>query len=205
MLCKRTAVQVAPGTVAVLVLFATLTSPAGLTVLLLAALCHELGHYIVLRRCGAVVEKVSVTPFGVALQLASRPQLSYGQELAAVGAGPTVNLLMALALSAWENAGEWAYAAAGAHLVLGLFNLLPVRPLDGGTMLWLAAAWRWDPFIADRVARMTDALAALFICLCGVWLWQQTGSPFLLLGAAGVFPWRELRNRTCKREKKQVK
>lgn len=205
MLRKRTVIQVAPGTVPVLVLFVMLVSPEGLAVLLLAALCHELGHYLVLRYCGAAVERVSVTPFGAAIQLAPRPQLSYGQEVAAVAAGPMVNLALALALSAWRSVGEWVYAAAGAHLVLGLFNLLPVRPLDGGTILWLAAAWRWDPFVADRAAHIVGGLTVFAISLCGVWLWRQTGNPFLLLGAAGLFPWRELRKRTCKREKKQVK
>ena len=205
MLSKRPVIRVAPGTVPVLVLFVMLASPEGLAVLLLAAICHELGHYLVLRYCGAVVERVSVTPFGVALQLAPRPQLSYGREIAAVAAGPAVNLLLALVLSALGSLKEWAYAAAGAHLVLGLFNLLPIRPLDGGTILWLAVAWRWDPFVADRVARMIGGAAVLVICTCGVWLWWQTGNPFLLLGAVGVFPWRELRKRTCKREKKQVK
>ena len=205
MLNKRSTIRVAPGTVPVLILFVMLASPEGLAVLLLAALCHELGHYLVLRRCGAVVECVSVTPFGVALQLAPRPQLSYGRELVAVAAGPTVNLLLAFTLSALGSLREWAYAAAGAHLVLGVFNLLPVRPLDGGTMLWLAVAWRWDPFVADKVARIIGGATVLAMCACGVWLWRQTGTPFLLLGAAGLFPWRELRKRTCKREKKQVK
>ena len=40
----------------------------------------------------------------------------------------------------------WLFA--GAQLVLGCFNLLPVRPLDGGRLLWLAAAWRHGPFLS---------------------------------------------------------
>ena len=36
--------------------------------------------------------------------------------------------------------------------VLGCFNLLPILPLDGGRMLWLALCWRTDPFLADRMA-----------------------------------------------------
>lgn len=48
-------------------------------------------------------------------------------------AGPAVNLLCALVLG-----GAHAWVAAGAHLSLCLFNLLPVRPLDGGRALYLA-------------------------------------------------------------------
>ena len=49
------------------------------------------------------------------------------KELAAVLAGPAVNLLCGLLLARGH-----AWVAAGAHLSLCLFNLLPVRPLDGG-------------------------------------------------------------------------
>ncbi|MEI3361131.1 MAG: hypothetical protein V8R75_00350 [Oscillospiraceae bacterium] len=46
------------------------------------------------------------------------------------------NLLSAVVLTALG-----LEMAAGAHLVLGAFNLLPVRPLDGGRALYLAAAF----------------------------------------------------------------
>lgn len=205
MLDKKAAIHVSPATVPVLVIFIMIASPAALASLLLAALCHETGHYLVLRFFGAKVEAVFVTPFGMRMDVAQRPQLSYGQEGLAVAAGPAVNLLMAFLLGGLGNCCEVAYLMAGAHLILGIFNLLPVRPLDGGTLLWLAIAWKTDPFLADRWSRLIGVLFSAGLLVCGAWLWWQEGSPFLLLAAVGVFPKGEIGKKTCKRKKKQLK
>ena len=205
MLAKRTIVRVSPVAVLVLVIFVTIASPAVLAALLLAALCHELGHYLALNWFGANIEAVHVTPFGIRMDVAQRPQLSYGKELLAVAAGPAVNLLAALVLSSIGYRWEGAYLVAGAHLVLGVFNLLPVYPLDGGRLLWLAVAWCTDPFLADHCARIIGLSFSAVLLLGGAWLWWREGSPFLLLAAVGAIPKSEIRNRTCKREKKQLK
>ena len=100
-----------------------------LAVILSAAALHELGHLLVLRLLGARVRELRVSVFGAEL-MTSAARLSYPGEIAAVLAGPAVNLLCALVLG-----GAHAWVAAGAHLSLCLFNLLPVRPL-GGLVLW---------------------------------------------------------------------
>ena len=205
MLDRKAAIHVSPTTVPVLAVFIMIASPLALASLLLAALCHEVGHYLVLRFFGAKVEALFVTPFGMRMDVAQHPQLSYGQEWLAVAAGPAVNLLMAPILSGLGNFCETAYLLAGAHLILGIFNLLPVRLLDGGTLLWLAIAWQTDPFLAARWSRLVGVLFSAGLLLCGAWLWWLEGSPFLLLAAVGLLPKGKLGKKTCKREKKQVK
>lgn len=79
----------------------------------------------------------------------------------------------------------WLFA--GAQLVLGCFNLLPVRPLDGGRLLWLAAAWRHGPFQADRLCAAVGLAAALALTAGSTALCLRTGSaPFLMIGALGT-------------------
>lgn len=75
-----------------------------------------------------------------------------------------MNLLCALVLG-----GAHAWVAAGAHLSLCLFNLLPVRPLDGGRALYLAAAWLAGPSAAERFACWAGGTTAL--ALGGLVLW----------------------------------
>ena len=49
---ERTRIRVSPGAPALLAVFVWLSSPEVLGAVLLAALCHELGHYAALRRRG---------------------------------------------------------------------------------------------------------------------------------------------------------
>ena len=100
-------------------------------------------------------------------------------------AGPGANLLTALVLAA---AGEAFWAAAGGNLVLCLFNLLPLRPLDGGRALELAVTWIAGPDAGERAVRMagTCAALALGVCLAAVMV-QSGGSLWLLPAAAAAF------------------
>ena len=45
------------------------------------------------------------------------------------------------------------YLLAGANLLLGGFNLLPVPSLDGGQALHILVSWWLDPMAADAVCR----------------------------------------------------
>lgn len=76
---ERTRVRVSPGAPALLAVFVWLSSPEVLGAVLLAALCHELGHYAVLRSRGGWVRHMEISALGANMQVAGR--LSYGSEL----------------------------------------------------------------------------------------------------------------------------
>ena len=171
---ERTRIRVSPGAPALLAGFVWLSSPEVLGAGLLAALCHELGPYAALRRRGGWVR--------AEMQVAGR--MSYGGELLAAAAGPAVNLVLAAALGLLGRWGEPLYLRAGAQAVLGCFNLLPILPLDGGRMLWLALCWGTDPFLADRVTQAVSLAAAGLLTVAGAALARR--SPFLLWTAAAL-------------------
>ena len=152
-----------------------------LGIVLSAVAVHESGHWLVLRILGAAPCCLRAGVLGLVMELDSR-RLSYGGELAAVLAGPCANVLCACVLTAMKP--EWD-AAVGAQLVLGVFNLLPVRPLDGGRALYLVGAWLFDPDWGERIVRTVGGLTAFF---CGgglLWLMRQTVGSLWLLPAAG--------------------
>ena len=185
---ERTRIRVSPGAPALLAVFVWLSSPEVLGAVLLAALCHELGHYAALRRRGGWVRAVRISALGAEMQVAGR--MSYGGELLAAAAGPAVNLLLAAALGLLGRWWEPLYLFAGAQLVLGAFNLLPALPLDGGRILWLALAWLTEPYTAQRVLSAVSLAVSLALLLGGGWfIWRQGGSPFLLVGAVGLTGW----------------
>ncbi len=158
---ERLRLQVSPWLALLLGAFVLLSSPALLAALLTAALVHELAHWAVLRRLGGEVRSLQLGLFGARMEIAHLERLSYGGEMLVTAAGPLVNLLLAPGLAWLGREAEVFWLFAGAQLVLGCFNLLPVRPLDGGRLLWLAAAWRHGPFQADRLCAAVGLAAAL--------------------------------------------
>ncbi len=157
----------------------------------LAALLHELGHLFALRLFGVNVEGIYFTSFGMEIRADTR-FLPYGKDLICTLAGPIVNVSAAFVLS--RMAGD--YLLAGANLLQGCFNLLPLTGLDGARALHLLVSWLADPVCADRICRIVEVLCALLIALFSLYLVVRchTGG-FLLLAVFGVFVniWRDMR------------
>ena len=170
--------RISPGVPLLLAAFVWLASPLLLGAILSAAVCHELGHWLVLRRVGGRIQRLHITVFGAEMQVDDR-RISYGGELLTAAAGPVINLLLAAAMGLLGRWWEPLYLFAGAQLVLGAFNLLPALPLDGGRILWLALAWLTEPYTAQRVLSAVSLAVSLAL----------GGSPFLLVGAVGLTGW----------------
>lgn len=123
------------------------------TLLLLASafgcvLLHEFGHALMARRFGIETEDITLYPIGGVARLRRLPRAP-GAELAIALAGPAVNfaivavlmLLGAMGLSNLLDAADFGLATAFldsmllVNLGLGLFNLIPAFPMDGGRVL----------------------------------------------------------------------
>jgi stage IV sporulation protein FB len=182
-----TKVRVSPA-LPLLLAFVILTADTVLLcALLVAALCHELGHYLVVHRLGVEVAELRLNVFGAEMRLRDTRRLSYGGEFLATAAGPLTNIILASVFALLGYNDERWFLFAGAQIVLGAFNLLPLMPLDGGKLLWLLLAWCIDPFVADRISAAVSLLGSLFLLYGGACILRSYGgSPFLLLGAVGL-------------------
>ena len=124
---------------------------------LLACIVHELGHIAAALACGGRVERLSLTMVGAELSFSYRTPLSYGRDSLVALAGPGANLLLG-GLFFWQG----RHLPAVLTLGLGVFNLLPILPLDGGRVVYGLLAERLDPDWADRL------LTASAGCLVGL-------------------------------------
>ncbi len=183
-------VLVAPALPVLLVLvLASASSSAGagavlvlLLVLVAALFLHELGHAFAARRLGLHVEAIVLQPWGGEAQvrgLGLRPSL----ELPVAAAGPLANV--AVGLLFLPIPGAFAAAVSAINLLLGLANLLPALPLDGGRMLraWLAETSPWPD--ATNAVRLLTRWVALGVLVAGAF-----GGAFLLgLVFAAILGW----------------
>ena len=122
----------------------------------IAAAFHELGHLAALSVCAVPVEGVRLGFFGAVIHAGP---MSLGQEAFCALAGPAANLF-----AFWTLRRAWPGAAV-ASLALGLCNLLPIRPLDGGRALWAFSA-RILPLPAAMA--ISGAAEALTLCALGI-------------------------------------
>jgi Zn-dependent protease/CBS domain-containing protein len=122
---------------------------------------HELSHSLVARGYGLPVRRILLYPLGGVSQLDREPQTP-GRAFLVSAAGPAMSLALAAAcygltraIPATDVVAFTLVSLLGwGNLVVGLFNLLPGLPLDGGQML-RAVVWK----VTGRPATSTIAAA----------------------------------------------
>jgi Zn-dependent protease len=136
--------------------------------LLLSVLLHELAHALVARRHAVGVRGITLELLGGYTEMdaeAPRP----GPEALIALAGPAVSLVLGgigaafVPITSRDSVlGEFVFLLAASNLIVGVFNLLPGLPLDGGRAL-RAGVWRLtgDPRRADLVAGWCGRVIAL--------------------------------------------
>jgi len=114
--------------------------------LFLIVMLHEFGHALACRQVGGTANRIVLWPLGGVAYV--NPPQRPGATLWSIAAGPLVNvafLVILYALGVLNRTTGWADAIPNAHpflhtlwlinLVLLIFNLLPIYPLDGGQIL----------------------------------------------------------------------
>jgi Zn-dependent protease/CBS domain-containing protein len=156
-------------------------------VYLASLLAHELAHSIVATRRGVKVEGITLWLFGGVSRFRGESS-SPGSQAWITFVGPLTSLLLgAVFLLAAAVVGGGANSALLSaslawlgyiNILLGVFNLLPAFPLDGGRILQ-SLIWRGtgDRLRATRIAaRIGMAFAFLFIAY-GLITFFAAGSP----------------------------
>lgn len=125
---------------------------------------HELGHSVTALRYGVQVRRIMLLPIGGMAQFDQIPKEPW-REIAITAAGPAVNFALAGILfgmvgmpdlrilnTAHLDLGSLTTLLMFWNLLMGLFNLLPVFPMDGGRLLRAFLAFRFDYQKATQIA-----------------------------------------------------
>lgn len=120
---------------------------AGAALFYVCLLVHEMSHALVARRKGVKVAGITLWLFGGVSRLDGEPD-SPGADALIAGAGPAASFVLALIALGLTVITSDALLAnlfgwlTFVNVALGLFNLIPAFPLDGGRLLGAFLWWR---------------------------------------------------------------
>lgn len=183
----------------------------GILVILLLFVCvtlHEFGHALVAKYYKVNVPHITLLPIGGVASLERMPDKPLQEFLIAI-AGPLVNFVIAVLLFplllllrgfqtgslTYNNVGEFINQIQSpgvvnllvylvvTNLALGIFNLLPAFPMDGGRILRALLAMAIAYVDATRIAVFVGRIMAALFALWGI----LNGNIFLLLIAFFIY------------------
>lgn len=106
--------------------------------LIIAVLLHESAHILAAKHYGLLPSRLALTPFGGAVSLQTE-FLTTRQRNMIYLAGPTGSLLLTLffGVLVWLFPVAFGYLEylVAANFLVGIMNILPVYPLDGGKVV----------------------------------------------------------------------
>ena len=147
-----------------------------------SVLAHELAHSLVARSRGIPIRQITLFIFGGVSSLEGEPSTAPVEAWIAF-VGPLTSIVLAglflglsIVLGAHTPLGIASAYLAYANFVLGIFNLLPAYPLDGGRVLH-ALIWRWTKsrLRATQVAANVGRVLAIGLVAYGVFQMLYSG------------------------------
>lgn len=144
--------------------------------LFVTVLVHELAHAFVAIRRGLEVPKITLFIFGGVSHMARQPRTA-GEEFQIAAAGPATSMVIAVICGAVafvvgnEKVSGTLWYLATVNVLLGVFNILPGFPLDGGRVLRSIVWKRTGSFRrATRIAGGVGELGGYLLIAVGVFM-----------------------------------
>ena len=133
----------------------------------LALLLHELAHYYVAKTKGYKVGYLKLDLLGMRLKISEN--IDKNDHFWIAFAGPIVNFILCILCTAlWWILPESFYFSSAffqANLILAIFNILPIEPLDGGVMLKCLLS-KTNTKLASVISKIINIVFIVaFVCL----------------------------------------
>ncbi|KYH34486.1 stage IV sporulation protein FB [Clostridium tepidiprofundi DSM 19306] len=152
------------------------------------ALVHEMSHYLTAKKLGYTGLDMNILPIGTALYIKDLDEASAMEDIIISISGPLTNFILAFIFYfLWVKLNKSVfYCFYFTNFALGVFNLIPAYPLDGGRILrdilWKKYIFKTANKITTHVSIMLGILLMLFYFILFL-----RGKPNFNLGVIAVF------------------
>lgn len=157
---------------------------------------HEMGHALMAKKYKVKTRDITLLPIGGIARLESIPEKPIEEMFVAL-AGPAVNFAIVLLLypvvyyttDVTEiqelyviNSKNFLLNFVNVNFVLGIFNMIPAFPMDGGRVLRALLSFKYDRAIATRIAATLGQVLAICFVFIGFF-----SNPFLIFIGLFIF------------------
>lgn len=153
---------------------------------LLCCILHEAGHILCLMILGEKPKKIDLSFYGIKLERNSLSSQSTVGEIMIFVSGPAVNFVFSAILFLLSNAFEPLRIAAMISLCIGVFNLIPCKPFDGGNIIHTILCRIARHQTADNICFAISILTVIPMIVAGAFLMKNNGNITLLAVAVYV-------------------
>lgn len=144
--------------------------------LLASLIVHELAHCLIAIRFGYRVQSITLILSGGGYQLTRIPSHPY-QDAIIAAVGPVTSLVVgAMLYLAYVVSGGWPtdlrvalFCLVWMNLLLGMMNLIPMFPMDGGRLLRAALMAKFSRERATQIVATVGKVCSILLALLGLW------------------------------------
>lgn len=137
---------------------------------LVAALLHEMGHLAAVLILGGSPERIETGAAGLCITIPERYRTA-----PIFAAGPVANILTAVVFAPLSP------RFAAINIIMGLMNLFPTPPLDGGKLMQLILQKTANQKTADRIEAAVSFSALAVLLTAGIYILLRSKGNFSLL------------------------
>ena len=147
-----------------------ITAATLISMLFGSVLLHEMGHAAMAKRFGIGTRAITLHLLGGLASIEREPETPR-EEIYIALAGPAVNLvlfILSLPLVYFQLPGASDIALINA--VMGIFNLFPAYPMDGGRVLKALLQMRYGVRKAKKISLQVTVASSIVLVLVGLYL-----------------------------------
>ncbi len=146
----------------VLLMWGSLTGVLVALVAFASVLAHELGHALVARHLDVRIAGIELHFFGGAAKMLDQPKRA-NDEILIAAAGPAVSFALGGVGLTLASVTGWSalYIFGWINLIIGIFNMVPALPMDGGRILRALLTRRLDYVRATEISITVSRVFAI--------------------------------------------